>query len=82
MLARHVRELASLQHAELARRVAGRAGAEVTRLHHHDLLTGAGQQQGRGQPGDAGADHDDVGGPHRGDLVGTRRSFCAAVGPQ
>ncbi len=62
VLAGDVRQLAALQHADLAGGVAGGAGREPARLDDDHLLARPGEQQGGGEAGDAGADDHHVDG--------------------
>ena len=72
--------LRPLQQGDLCRRVAGGDGADIARLEDDDIAPSAGQQQGRGQPGDTGAD-DDVVTPLGGeDIRGDRRSSVTPQG--
>jgi hypothetical protein len=50
-----------LQRGDLGRRVAGDPGAQLAGVDDDHAATGVLEEPGRGQPCDAGADHDDVG---------------------
>jgi hypothetical protein len=56
------REPVALQQADLRRAAPGRARADRPGLEDEDPAAGAGEQEGGGQPGQPGADHDHVGG--------------------